>query len=192
MVIPALAVMTGASLALLAAIMLGVLRDRWIWGALGAGGYIVVAGVALYLVPAAFQQFVVKPNELELETPYLERNIAFTRFGFALDRVEEREYPVVTGLTLDEIHANDDTLTNVRLWDWRPLRQTFRQIQEIRLYYEFRDIDVDRYRLDGRLRQVLLSARELSDTLPERADTWVNRTRPIYPRLRPSDGAGQP
>ena len=175
-VLPALAVMTGASLALVAAIVLGALRDRWTWGALGVGGYVLVAAVSLYLIPAAFQQFVVKPNELELEAPYLERNIAFTRFGFALDRVEEREYPVVTGLTLDEIHANDDTLTNVRLWDWRPLRQTFRQIQEIRLYYEFRDIDVDRYRLDGRLRQVLLSARELSDTLPERADTWVNRT----------------
>lgn len=175
-ILPTLSVMTGAGLALAAALVLSAVRDRWTWGVLGVGAYAVLVALGLYLVPAAFQQFVVKPNELQRETPFLARNIAFTRFGYALDRVEEREYPAVTGLGLDEIRTNDDTLSNVRLWDWRPLLQTLRQIQEIRLYYEFREVDVDRYVLDGRVRQVLLSARELADRLPERADTWVNRT----------------
>ncbi|MCG8508146.1 MAG: UPF0182 family protein, partial [Rhodospirillales bacterium] len=174
-VLPALGIMAGASVALIAVIVFGTLRNRVQWPLIGVASYLLLAAVALFGAPALFQQFVVKPNELELETPYLEHNIALTRYAFDLDRVEERSYPAVTDLTLEQIAANGDTLRNVRLWDWRPLTQTYRQMQEIRLYYEFYNIDVDRYVLDGELRQVLLSSRELAERLPERADTWVNR-----------------
>ncbi len=173
--LPALAVMTGASVALAAVIIAGAIKGRVQWSLLGIGSYMLIAVVALLATPAVFQQFVVKPNELALETPFLGHNIAFTRQGFGLQRVEERSYPAVTELTYDEARANTDTLDNVRLWDWRPLHQTYKQMQEIRLYYEFYNIDVDRYVIDGRLRQVLLAARELGDRLPGQSDTWVNR-----------------
>lgn len=174
-VLPVLAVMAGASVALIAVFAVGAVRNRMQWPLTGVVSYIVLAAIALLGMPAIFQQFVVKPNELALETPYLEHNIAFTRYAFDLDRVEERSYPAVTDLTLDQIRDNGDTLGNVRLWDWRPLNQTYKQMQEIRLYYEFYDIDVDRYVLDGQPRQVLLSSRELAEHLPQQSDTWVNR-----------------
>jgi len=174
-VLPVLAVMAGASVALVAVILAGAARNRMQWPLLGIGSYVLIAAVVLLAVPALVQQFVVKPNELELETPYLRHNIAFTRHGFGLERVEERFYPAVTELTYEEARANRDTLDNVRLWDWRPLHQTYRQMQEIRLYYEFYNIDVDRYVIDGRVRQVLLAARELGGRLPGQSNTWVNR-----------------
>ncbi len=174
-VMPVLGIMAGASVALIAVVIVGAFRNSMQWPLLGAGSFVVLVAIALFGVPAVFQQFVVKPNELQLETPYLAHNIEFTRFAFDLNRVEERSYPAVTDLTLDQIRDNGDTLDNIRLWDWRPLLQTYRQMQEIRLYYEFYNIDVDRYILDGRLRQVLLSSRELAETLPRQTDTWVNR-----------------
>ncbi len=174
-VLPALGVMAGASIALVAVLVLGMVKNRVQWPLLGAASYVVLGVLAILAVPALFQQFVVKPNELDLETPFLEHNIAFTRQAFDLEDVEERSYPAITDLTVDQIRQNEDTLRNVRLWDWRPLHQTFRQLQEIRLYYEFYNIDVDRYVLDGEVRQVLLSGRELANSLPSQADTWVNR-----------------
>lgn len=174
-VLPVLAVMAGASVALAGVILAGAARNRLQWPLLGVGSYVLIAAVVLLAMPALFQQFVVKPNELELEKPYLRHNIAFTRHGFGLERVEERFYPAVTELTYEETQANRDTLDNVRLWDWRPLHQTYRQMQEIRLYYEFYNIDVDRYVIDGRVRQVLLAARELGGRLPGQSNTWVNR-----------------
>ena len=174
-VLPVLGIMAGASVALIAAVVVGVIRDRLQWPLLGIVSYLVLAAIAILVAPAIFQQFVVKPNELALETPFLKHNIALTRQAFDLDRVEERSYSAVTDLTLEQIRDNADTLANIRLWDWRPLRQTYKQMQEIRLYYEFYNIDVDRYVLDGQLRQVLLSPRELAGELPSQADTWVNR-----------------
>lgn len=139
------------------------------------GGYIGLHIVMLWLVPGVVQRFIVKPNELALETPYLQRNIDFTRQAYRLDQIDERSYDATTDLTLDMVMQNDQTLRNIRLWDWRPLMQTYRQLQEIRLYYQFYDVDIDRYHLNGDYRQVMLSARELAPQLPARADTWVNR-----------------
>jgi len=121
------------------------------------------------------QRFVVAPNELELETPYLERNIAFTRAAFALENIEEREYSAGGALDAGTIETNRPTVDNIRLWDWRPLSQTFRQLQQIRTYYTFLDVDIDRYRFGDDYRQVLLSARELAPELPGKRNTWVNR-----------------
>ena len=136
-----------------------------------AGGMIALLG----FLPFSVQQLVVEPNELELETPYLERNIAFTRAAFALEAIEERAYSADISLDADAIDANPDTIDNIRLWDWRPLSQTFKQLQQIRTYYTFLDVDIDRYRFGDDYRQVLLSARELSRELAGKGGTWVNR-----------------
>ncbi|MDD1762941.1 MAG: UPF0182 family protein, partial [Methanothrix sp.] len=121
--------------------------------------------------------FVVRPNELSLEEPFLRYNIALTRKAYLLDRVTERAYSARDDLTASSMAANSDTIRNIRLWDWRPILQTINQTQAIRQYYQFYEVDVDRYLLPGEgYRQVMLSGRELAGELPERARTWVNQT----------------
>lgn len=139
------------------------------------GGFAGLLVALLGVLPFVVQRFVVAPNELELETPYLERNIAFTRAAFALENIEEREYSAGGALDAGTIETNRPTVDNIRLWDWRPLSQTFRQLQQIRTYYTFLDVDIDRYRFGDDYRQVLLSARELAPELPGKRNTWVNR-----------------
>jgi uncharacterized protein len=128
------------------------------------------------IVPGVFQSYWVKPDELRLESPYIAHNIDLTRFGFGLDRVNSAPFPAKGKLTAQVIAENDATIQNIRWWDPRPLLDTYRQLQEIRLYYDFRDIDVDRYTIDGSYRQVMLSARELNQSkLPADAQTWINQ-----------------
>jgi len=127
-------------------------------------------------VPALFQRFFVKPSELEREKPYIESNIALTRRAYNLEQIEARPFPAEQGLTLQTLDANKATVDNIRLWDWQPLIDTYAQMQEIRTYYKFHDVDVDRYWINGTYQQVMLSARELkSSLLPSNALTWVNR-----------------
>ena len=142
---------------------------------IGVGSYLLFIVVVLNIVPVMVQRFMVQPNELELEKPYLQHNISFTQRAYLLDQIQQRAYPALTDLTLSEIYENQQTLRNIRLWDWRPLLHTYQQIQEIRLYYRFYEMDVDRYHLGRDYRQVMLSARELAEELPEKARTWVNR-----------------
>ncbi len=130
--------------------------------------------LGLWVTPPSVQGFVVEPNELEAETPFLEHNIRFTRRAFGLDAIDVRRHDAVLGLTPASIAANRETVDNVRLWDWRPLGRTFRQLQQIRTYYTFNDVDVDRYFVDGSYRQVMVAARELANDLPPRLETWVN------------------
>ncbi|MBL7141677.1 UPF0182 family protein [Patescibacteria group bacterium] len=133
------------------------------------GLYLIVAIVGVWLAPSLLQRFVVLPNELVKETPYIEYGIAATRQAFALDRVVERELSGETSLSMNDINENVLTIKNVRLWDREPLLDTFGQIQEIRTYYDFISIDNDRYLFNGDYRQVLLSPRELnSASLPQR------------------------
>ena len=133
----------------------------------------LVTGVGGGAYPAAIQQFIVVPNELVRETPYMVRHIEATRAAWDLDAVEIRAMSGEAGLTLDDIRANGGTIRNIRLWDRGPLLQTFGQLQEIRTYYDFVSVDDDRYMIDGELRQVLLSPRELnSASLPNR--TFIN------------------
>ncbi|MDI6891370.1 MAG: UPF0182 family protein [Actinomycetota bacterium] len=148
------------------------------------GWRLPLTGIALLLVtlflvgiiyPAIVQQYRVSPNEIAKEKPYIELNIKYTRQAYNLDRIKEEEFPVSETLTLEDIRGNEPTIRNVRLWDWRPLKKTFSQIQEIRLYYSFRDVDIDRYKLNGDYRQVAISPRELvPEQLPETARTWIN------------------
>ncbi len=131
--------------------------------------------VAVVLIPAYVQNFVVKPNELGRETPYIEHNIAGTRAGFNLEHVESREYAAETSFASFNLAANQGTLRNIRLWDWRALQNTLQQIQEIRTYYDFPDVDVDRYIINGEPRQVMVATREVDvEKLPEQSRNWIN------------------
>ena len=135
-------------------------------------GSFVLSGVA----PGLFRQLFVKPSELQLEKPYIERNIALTRQAYNLDRIVPTPFAAEQKLTFKALEANKATIENIRLWDWGPLSDTYAQLQEIRTYYKFHDLDVDRYWLDGSYQSVMLSARELRPSLlPPNAQTWVNR-----------------
>ncbi len=136
--------------------------------------------VAVLLVPAYVQSFVVKPNELARETPYIEQNINWTRQAFQLDRVTTQEFEADSSLAAFDVANNRDTLDNIRLWDRQALQSTLTQIQEIRNYYNFAEVDVDRYHVGDRQRQVMIAARELDvNALPESSRNWVNE-RLIY------------
>jgi uncharacterized protein len=141
---------------------------------------IVLVGVGTFVlsgvVPVLFRYFFVKPSELQLEKPYIERNIALTRQAYNLDQIAAKPFAAEQKLTFETLESNKATIDNVRLWDWLPLSDTYAQLQEIRTYYKFHDLDVDRYWLDGSYQSVMLSARELrSSLLPTNAQTWVNR-----------------
>jgi uncharacterized protein len=119
--------------------------------------------------------FVVKPNELDRETPYIAHNIEMTRKAFGLDQFSQREFPAETSVEATEPANNQLTLQNIRLWDWHALQDTLRQVQEIRTYYDFPDIDIDRYEINGQMREVMLAARELNvDKLPDSSRNWIN------------------
>jgi len=132
---------------------------------------VMVLGGAIY--PDIVQRFIVAPNEIDRERPYIANAIKFTRQAYALDRFEEREFSAVEDLALNDIRQNEATFRNVRMWDHKPLLTTFAQLQEIRTYYDFQHVDNDRYWIDGIYRQVSLSPRELSTaSLPGRS--WIN------------------
>ena len=119
--------------------------------------------------------FIVKPNELVREHPYIAHNIDLTRQAYGLNQISEREFPAETTVEAADPATNRATLQNIRLWDWRALQDTLRQIQEIRTYYDFPDIDIDRYEIDGTIRQVMLATRELNvEKLPESSRNWIN------------------
>jgi uncharacterized protein len=135
----------------------------------------VVCYIGLDLVGWYVSALIVKPNQLVRERPFIVHNIEMTRRAYAIDHIEKQPFPADTGVDAVEPLKNRTTLENIRLWDWRALQDTLRQIQEIRTYYDFPDIDIDRYRLGGSLRQVMLAARELNvDKLPPSSRTWVN------------------
>src|SRR5437870_8103564 len=172
--------LTGVRLAGLAAVASGALV---LWGArshrlarntlLAVGLYLGVSLLGVTLYPALVQKLIVAPNELVKETPQLASHIAATRRAWGLDSVVTRDLTGEARLTERDIQANRPTIDNVRLWDRDPLLQTFGQLQEIRTYHDFVSVDDDRYGVDGRYRQVMLSPRELnSASVPTR--TFIN------------------
>ncbi len=167
--------MLAAAVALCALLVLNFFRPRLRSIGIGFAIFAALYIVGVWVVPALFQRFTVQPNELARETPYLKNNIEFTRKAFSLDTIQETSYPALADLTPEVIARNQDTIQNVRLWDYRPLLQMYQQAQEIRLYYQFYEADVDRYHLPDGYHQVMLSARELSPQLPAQAQTWVNQ-----------------
>ncbi len=168
-------IMVGASAALCALLVLNIFRPLFKAIVIGAAIYVALYLITVVLAPTLFQRFMVQPNELAFETPYLKDNIEFTRKAYGLDAIQETFYPALSDLTAQVIARNQDTIQNIRLWDWRPLLHMYKQAQEIRLYYHFYQVDVDRYHLPDGYHQVMLSARELSAELPAEARTWVNQ-----------------
>ena len=125
--------------------------------------------------PGLFQRFFVKPSELQLEAPYIQRDITLTREAYNLRQITVKPFPAEQGLSFQSLQDNSGTVENIRLWDWQPLMDTYAQLQEIRTYYRFLDVDVDRYQIDGSYQQVTLAARELAPSLlSANAQTWVN------------------
>jgi uncharacterized protein len=170
MLVVCAALLLGAVIAAVNAVR--VPRGRWLIAAILPAGvcYVAVQGVAWYV-----SSFIVKPNELVREKPYIVYNTELTRQAYGLNRVSQREFPAETTVDAADPENNQATLQNIRLWDWRALQDTLRQIQEIRTYYDFPDIDIDRYEIDGTTREVMLATRELNvDKLPESSRNWIN------------------
>jgi hypothetical protein len=156
------------------------------WVIYGLGIYLLLLIAGDFIVPAVVQSFIVQPNELQRETPYIERTIALTRQAFDLEAIDAQTFNPQGKLTQTDIKANDLTIRNIRLWDQEPLLKTNRQLQQIRPYYAFPDADIDRYIITNQTnqqepptnekRQVLIAARELDyNAVPQQAQTWVNR-----------------
>ncbi|NTX27889.1 UPF0182 family protein [Burkholderia pyrrocinia] len=173
--LPVLWLLVGLATASAVAMLVNMRRPGY---RLPAATVLLVFGTSFALgivYPALFQRFYVKPSELQLETPYIQHNIALTRQAYGLAQIEVKPFAAGQGLNLASLQANRATVDNIRLWDVQPLMDTYAQLQEIRTYYKFFSVDIDRYRLDSGYRQVMLSARELEQTmLPENARTWVN------------------
>ena len=172
--LPGVYISAVAALIAAAWVVYGALRGKLVWSALSAAAlYVGVSVVARGIVPAAYQKLIVSPNELVREAPYLRIHIDATRKAWGLDKVEGKELSGEVQLTMTDIKRNAPTVDNVRLWERDLLMQTFKQLQEIRTYYDFVSVDDDRYQIDGRYRQVHISARELNaESLPTR--TFIN------------------
>ncbi|NES24224.1 MAG: UPF0182 family protein, partial [Symploca sp. SIO3E6] len=181
----ALSLLSFVTLALAVLFLLGIRQNTVTLPAYGMGLFIVALVLFRGVYPWFQQQFIVEPNELAKEKPYIAHNIQFTRQAYGLDVVQSEQYPAKAQLNRQALQANQSTISNIRLWDYRPLLSTYRQLQEIRLYYRFKDIDIDRYTLNGNYQQVMLAPRELAySQVPERAQTWVNQ------RLKYTHGYG--
>ena len=171
----ALWVMVAVSASSCALLVFNFFRPRFTALLVGSGIYVALYVIGVLLVPVVVEKFFVQPSELALETPYLKNYIAFTRKAYQLDAIQETSYPALADLTPAVLARNEDTIQNIRLWDERPLLQTYQQTQAIRLYYQFYNVGVDRYHLSDGYHQVMLSTRELSPELPAQAQTWVNQ-----------------
>ena len=173
--LPVLNVLAVLALLCAAACLVQMSRPGWLFPVAGLVVLIVVWVGGLGLYPSLLQKFSVKPNELRAEGPYIRHNIRMTRHAYGLDRVQEKDFPAEENLNAAALDRNVLTIKNVRLWDHRPLLTTYGQLQEIRTYYKFLDVDNDRYTLNGEYRQVMLSPRELSYRhLPGQEQNWIN------------------
>ena len=173
---PAYTILIGVSLLTAAALLLNIRYKGWRLPIVAVGVWVAALILLAGVWPALMQQFIVAPNEAAAEAPYIKRNIAMTRTAFGLEDVRGQKFPAAENLTAKDVVANRETLKNVRLWDPSIVGQSYSQLQSIRPYYEFPDVDVDRYTIDGNREQVLVSAREMNSALlPDQAQTWVNR-----------------
>lgn len=155
-------------------LLVNLFRRGTLWIVAGLVGLIGVSLVAGGVVPGLVQEFLVAPNELVRERPYIERHIQMTRQAYGLDRIDERLFDAAPTLQPGALARNRSIIENIRLWDWRPLLQTYQQLQAFRLYYTFPDMNVDRYWVDGRYQQVMVAAREIDPTRLQNP-TWINQ-----------------
>ena len=154
-------------------LLVNIKRRGWLLPATAISLWLAVSIIVGGVVPAAIQRFRVVPDELNKELPYVENHINYTRLAYGLDSIEEKSFEASPNLTDIDIADNVQTVDNIRLWDPTVLAETYSQLQEIRAYYALDEVDVDRYKINGELTQVMVSARELDQTnLP--AVGWVN------------------
>jgi uncharacterized membrane protein (UPF0182 family) len=173
--IPAYWALVILALAMAALFFLMPILKRWKWLLYMSAVYLLTLIGFSSVYPGLIQQYVVKPYELVKETPYIKNTINFTRLAFGLDRAQEQPFSVNESMTYADIQKNEPTIHNIRLWDHRPLIATYKQLQEIRLYYDFKSVNVDRYQVENKYTQVAIAARELPPSLlPGPARTWVN------------------
>lgn len=160
-----------------AVLILGNLFIRKIKWVLFSIGILLATSLLLGIVyPGMIQKFRVLPNEFAMEEPYIKYAIDYTRKAYNLEDIKRLSFPAENNLTKDSIRDNADTTRNIRLWDWQPLKQTYSQVQVMRPYYTFKDIDIDRYYINGEIRLMALAPREIDQAnLPETAQTWVNQ-----------------
>ncbi|HEX9093951.1 MAG TPA: UPF0182 family protein [Coriobacteriia bacterium] len=174
--IPAFQILMFLALATGVALLFNIRFKGWRLPAVSLGVWVAASILVGSLYPALIQQFRVTPNELSAEAPYIKRNIEVTRKAFDLDKVTVKQFPANTDLTAGDIADATATISNVRLWDPTVVVQSYKQLQEIRFYYDFKDVDIDRYRIDGQTQQVLISAREMNvGQLSDQAKTWINQ-----------------
>ena len=171
--LPALRILTVAALIAAALSAVQITRPGFAYLLVGIAGLVLVHVIGLSAAPAMVQRFRVVPNEVDSERPFIEHNIKFTRTAYGLDKIENEDFPADETLNAADLQRNEATIKNIRLWEHQPLLATYAQLQEIRTYYKFVDVDNDRYNIDGTYRQIMLSARELSHQhLPSRI--WIN------------------
>jgi uncharacterized protein len=174
--LPAYQVLIVVSVLVSLVLLLNIRYKGWRLPMIAVGVWVVASVLLGWAWPAATQQFVVAPNEAAREAPYIERNIVMTREAFGLTDVKGTTFPAEESLTATGVVSEQQTLANVRLWDPSIVDQSYSQLQSIRPYYEFLDVDVDRYTINGIQQQVLVSAREMnSSLLAAQAQTWVNQ-----------------
>ena len=154
-------------------LLVNIKRRGWLLPATAISLWLAVSIIVGGLVPAAIQRFRVVPDELNKELPYVDSHIDYTRLAYGLDNIEEKSFAASPDLSQNDISNNKQTVDNIRLWDPTVLAETYSQLQEIRAYYALQEVDVDRYKINGELTQVMVAARELDQTnLP--AVGWVN------------------
>lgn len=159
-----------------AGLFLATLRTpRWKIPFISLGVLVLWKTLLSPIYPEMVQRFLVEPNELKKERSFIENNISYTRQAYNINNIEEKNFAADDSLTINDIEKEKPTIRNIKLWNKRPLKRTYKEIQEMRLYYNFLSVDVDRYQLDGRLTQLMLSPREIIPTLlPQEAHTWEN------------------
>ena len=172
--LPAFRILIWIAVACALAVLVNI-HFRGLWLPIFALGLLIVSSLLINVVyPAAIQRFQVQPNEFLKERPFIVHTIKSTRYAYQLDKIVSRDVKELERLTAAELASRPGVVQNIRLWDWEPLLQTYRRLQELRPYYQFLDVDVDRYIINGEYRQVMLSARELAmERVPEQ--TWQNR-----------------
>jgi uncharacterized protein len=172
--LPALNLLVLISLVAFVLLIINIWRRGWILPLLAVGTWGVIAILVGAIIPAFIQRFTVEPSESSRERPYIERNIEATRQALNLANVTSRPFAATDDLTVDDLEANAETIRNIRLWDPSQLVRVYQRLQEFRPYYRIGDVDVDRYEIDGELRQMLISTREL-DTAGVPQDSWEAR-----------------
>ncbi|MDR1885935.1 MAG: UPF0182 family protein [Synergistaceae bacterium] len=171
--LPGLTILSAAVMASSALIMINFYRPMWRASAIAIGALLAAGFLSQTALPFLVQGYIVQPNEYEREKEFLSHHISATRRAFGIDGVRSIQAAPAPEVTMDDMREDSETVENIRLWDYGPLLRTYKQLQEIRTYYEFEDIDIDRYEIDGKNRQVMLSVRELDQSQLQNR-TWVN------------------